>query len=304
MNAIEVHDFKKNYGSIEAVKGISISVREGELFGLIGPDGAGKTTLMRAICTLLVPDGGTILVQGRDVRAEVMAIRALLGYMPQRFSLYQDLSVEQNLDFFADIFGVPDEQKEKRARQLYEFSRLAPFKKRKAGALSGGMKQKLALSCALIHTPKVLVLDEPTTGVDPVSREEFWEIVQSLQKEGTTIFVSTAYLDEADKCDRVALMHLGKIVTTGTPAEVRKTFVKPLFQVSGKDVRALRRFFASLPHVETTQLFGDAVHVVFDRAPSDSEWERWRSDTKENLEGWSARAPSMEDVFFEFLAEK
>lgn len=304
MNAIEIRDFRKNYGAIEAVRSISLAVRQGELFGLIGPDGAGKTTLMRAICTLLVSDEGAIRVQGRDVKTDVVAIRALLGYMPQRFSLYQDLSVEQNLSFFADLFGVTREKREARARQLYGFSRLGPFKKRKAGALSGGMKQKLALSCALIHTPQVLVLDEPTTGVDPVSREEFWEILHTLQKEGTTIFISTAYLDEADKCDRVALMHLGKIVTVGTPAEVRATFVKPLYQVSGQDVRSLRHFFASLPQVQNTQLFGDAVHVVFEREPTNSEWEGWRAATQGNLEHWSARLPSMEDVFLEFIGKK
>jgi ABC-2 type transport system ATP-binding protein len=304
MNAIEIRNFRKHYGAIEAVKGVSLSVRQGEMFGLIGPDGAGKTTLMRAICTLLVPDEGTILVQSHDVKTDIMAIRALLGYMPQRFSLYQDLSVEQNLRFFADLFGVSQEEREKRTEQLYRFSRLAPFKKRKAGALSGGMKQKLALSCALIHTPQVLVLDEPTTGVDPVSREEFWDILRSIQREGTTIFVSTAYLDEADKCDRVALMHQGEIAAVGSPSEVRGTFDQPLYQVSGRDVRALRHFFAALPRVRSTQLFGDSVHVVFDQEPMDSEWQEWRRDSHEDLERWSLQSPSMEDVFFEFIARK
>lgn len=304
MNAIEIQNFRKRYGALEAVKGVSLSVGQGEMFGLIGPDGAGKTTLMRVICTLLVPDEGTILVQSHDVKSDIMAIRALLGYMPQRFSLYQDLSVEQNLRFFADLFGVSQVERERRTEQLYRFSRLAPFKKRKAGALSGGMKQKLALSCALIHTPQVLVLDEPTTGVDPVSREEFWDILRSIQREGTTIFVSTAYLDEADECDRVALMHQGEIAIVGSPDEVRGAFDQPLYQVNGRDVRALRRFFATLPHVRSTQLFGDAVHVVFEREPTDSEWQAWRRDTHENLERWSLQSPSMEDVFFEFIARK
>ncbi|MCX5801862.1 MAG: ABC transporter ATP-binding protein [Candidatus Eisenbacteria bacterium] len=304
MNAIEITDFRKRYGPIEAVKGVSLSVRGGELFGLIGPDGAGKTTLMRAICTLLVPDRGTILVQGRDVTRETMAVRALLGYMPQRFSLYQDLSVEQNLRFFADLFGVRHAEREQRTEQLYRFSRLAPFKKRKAGALSGGMKQKLALSCALIHTPEVLILDEPTTGVDPVSRQEFWEILRSIQGGGTTIFVSTAYLEEADECDRVALMHEGEIGTVGPPKEVRAAFRWPLYQVTGKDVRALRHFLGALPQARGTQLFGDTVHVVFEREPTGSEWQQWQHDSRGNLERWDNQAPSMEDVFFELIGKK
>jgi ABC-2 type transport system ATP-binding protein len=304
MNAIEIQNFRKRYGSIEAVRNVSLSVRQGELFGLVGPDGAGKTTLMRTICTLLLPDQGTILVRGLDVRTQVLAIRAFLGYMPQRFSLYQDLSVEQNLRFFADLFQVPQEERERRTEQLYRFSRLAPFKKRKAGALSGGMKQKLALSCALIHTPQVLVLDEPTTGVDPVSRQEFWDILRSIQSEGTTIFISTAYLDEADKCDRVALMHQGEIAGVGSPNEVKATFRHPLYQISGKDVRALRPFFAALPQARGTQLFGDTVHVVFEQEPTASEWLQWQHDSNGNLERWDLQPPSMEDVFFEFIAGK
>ena len=303
MNAIEIQSFCKRYGSREAVRGVSLSVRHGELLGLIGPDGAGKTTLMRAICTLIIPDEGRILVGGHDVRTEIMAIRALLGYMPQRFSLYQDLSVEQNLRFFADLFGVSKEEREKRTEQLYGFSRLAPFKKRKAGALSGGMKQKLALSCALIHTPEILVLDEPTTGVDPVSRQEFWEILRSIQKEGTTVFVSTAYLDEADEFDRVALMHRGEIGTVGSPDEVKATFRHPLYQATGRDARALRRFFATLPQTRGTQLFGDTVHVVFEQEPAVSDWQQWQRDSQGNLERWNLQPPSMEDVFFEFIAE-
>jgi len=304
MNAIEIQNFRKRYGSIEAVRGISLSVRQGELFGLVGPDGAGKTTLMRTICTLLLPDDGTILVQGLDVRTQIMPIRALLGYMPQRFSLYQDLSVEQNLRFFADLFQVPQEERERRTEQLYRFSRLAPFKKRKAGALSGGMKQKLALSCALIHTPHVLVLDEPTTGVDPVSRQEFWDILRSIQSEGTTIFISTAYLDEADKCDRVGLMHQGEIAGIGSPNDVKATFRHTLYQVSGKDVGALRHFFATLTRARGTQLFGDTVHVVFDQEPTTSEWLQWQDDSNGNLERWNLQPPSMEDVFFEFITRK
>ena len=185
MSAIEITDFVKRYHTIEAVKGVSLSVDKGGLFGLIGPDGAGKTTLLRAVCTLLVPDEGSIHVNGMDTKKDIIQIRSILGYMPQRFSLYQDLTVAQNLKFFADLFQVPPSEQETRVRELYQFSRLEPFKNRLAGALSGGMKQKLALSCALIHTPEILVLDEPTFGVDPVSRDEFWKILYMIREQGT-----------------------------------------------------------------------------------------------------------------------
>ncbi|UCF79109.1 MAG: ABC transporter ATP-binding protein [Candidatus Eiseniibacteriota bacterium] len=298
---IQITNFRKLYGKTEAVKEVSLSVERGELFGLIGPDGAGKTTLMRAVCTLLVPDGGTVLVQGRDAARDIAAVRARLGYMPQRFSLYQDLTVEQNLRFFADLFQVRQKEREGRLEELYRFSRLGPFKKRRAGALSGGMRQKLALSCALVHTPETLVLDEPTTGVDPVSRHEFWEILRAIQKEGTTILVSTAYLDEADRCDRVALMHEGRIVAVGTPEEIKAGFRHVLYRLAGRDARELRRFFSGLPQVHSTQLFGDAVHVVFAKKPGQSDWEEWRHALEGKLEHWSPERPSVEDVFLELI---
>lgn len=302
MNALEIKEFKKNYGDIEAVKGVSLQVKEGELFGLIGPDGAGKTTLMRSVCTLLKSTSGTISVLGHDAAKEVVYIRSILGYMPQRFSLYQDLSVEQNLRFFANIFKVPEEERNERMSQLYHFSRLGPFKKRKAGDLSGGMKQKLALSCALIHTPQLLILDEPTFGVDPVSRQEFWEILNSIREEGTTILVSTAYMDEADLCDRVALMYKGEIVAKGTPQEIRDRYSFLLYRLTGKDTRKLRDLFSSLPQVHTTQLFGDAVHVSFKKSPSRTDWKKWQEETAGNLEDWKKQPPSIEDVFMELSA--
>ncbi len=271
------------------------------MFGLIGPDGAGKTTLMRAVCTLLVPDGGTVLVLGMDATREIVAIRARLGYMPQRFSLYQDLTVEQNLRFFADLFQVKPSERETRLEELYRFSRLKPFKHRRSGALSGGMKQKLALSCALVHTPEILVLDEPTTGVDPVSRHEFWEILGTIQKQGTTILVSTAYLDEADRCDRVALVHDGNVVAAGTPEELKAGFRYSLYSLMGQDVRALQRYFSGLSEVRGTQLFGDSVHVAFTREPGESEWHEWERACVGNLEKRTHEAPSMDDVFLELI---
>ena len=294
----------KRYGQVEAVRGVSLAVQRGELFGLIGPDGAGKTTLMRLVCTLLVADEGRLQVLGLDPERERAQIRARLGYMPQRFSLYPDLSVEQNLRFFADLFQVPAREQESRLERLYAFSRLAPFKKRKAGALSGGMKQKLALSCALIHTPDLLVLDEPTFGVDPVSRLEFWEILRTLHREGVSILVSTAYMDEADLCQRVALMHQGQIAASGSPDQVRAAFPYPLYQIRGADLPALQTFFRGLPLVWDTQAFGDCLHVSFRQAPASTDWEDWQRQAPGQLRQWQVQPPSMEDVFMELAREK
>jgi ABC-2 type transport system ATP-binding protein len=302
MTAIEIKEFVKTYQSVEAVKGISLEVGKGELFGLIGPDGAGKTTLMRSICTLLRPTSGQILVNDMSTLTRVGDIRRILGYMPQRFSLYQDLTVEQNLNFFADLFQVPKEEMLKRREELYHFSKLEPFKHRKAGALSGGMKQKLALSCALIHTPEILILDEPTFGVDPVSRQEFWQILDGIKKQGTTILVSTAYMDEAERCDQIALMHQGKVITRGTPAEIKKQFPHPLYRIRGKDLRKLRDYFSEQKEVHKTQLFGDAIHVSFREKPTEEKWKSWQQDSSGNLTEWREQLPSMEDVFMELTA--
>ena len=304
MNDIEIKEFSKKYGATEAVKNISLSVKKGELFGLVGPDGAGKTSLIRSICTLLVPDSGSILVRGMDVSKSIAEIRSILGYMPQRFSLYQDLTVEQNLRFFADLFQVPEKEREIRKAQLFQFSRLKPFQKRQAGKLSGGMKQKLALSCALIHTPEILVLDEPTFGVDPVSRQEFWEILRIIQKEGTTILVSTAYMDEADQCERIALFFDGNIKGIGTPDELRANFKYPLYKLSGSILRDLRTSFSSFEEVHTTQLFGDSVHVSFKKEPDEKQWGNWQESTNNNLVQWTKLKPTIEDVFLDLMETK
>jgi len=301
MNDIEIKDFSKKYGEIEAVKSISLSIKKGELFGLVGPDGAGKTSLIRTICTLLVPDSGSILVRGMDVSKEISNIRSILGYMPQRFSLYQDLTIEQNLKFFADLFQVPEKERQTRKEQLFQFSRLKPFQKRQAGKLSGGMKQKLALSCALIHTPEILVLDEPTFGVDPVSRQEFWEILRIIQKEGVTILVSTAYMDEADQCDRIALFFDGDIKGVGTPDELRAKYQYPLYKLQGTDLHELRNSFNIIEEVYTTQLFGDSVHVSFNNEPANEKWNEWQSATNNNLTEWTKLKPTIEDVFLDLM---
>ena len=301
MNTIEIKDFVKNYGEVEAVKGINLTVTKGSLFGLIGPDGAGKTTLMRAVCTLLLPDQGSITVNGLDTKKDVLEIRSILGYMPQRFSLYQDLTVAQNLRFFADLFQVPIKEQEKRLAELYQFSRLEPFKNRQAGALSGGMKQKLALSCALIHTPKVLVLDEPTFGVDPVSRDEFWDILYSIREQGTTILVSTAYMDEANLCDKVALFFNGKIQSIDTPDKLKSHYNFPLYEIVVNDQNSMIEVLESEKDTHSIQKFGDSLHISFLSEPDNSWWNELKSKSNDNLTSWRKIEPSIEDIFLDMM---
>jgi ABC-2 type transport system ATP-binding protein len=301
VNDIEIINFSKKYHQLNAVSDLSLSVTAGELFGLIGPDGAGKTSLMRCICTLLVPTTGTIRVKGMETTKHIPEIRSLLGYMPQRFSLYLDLTVEQNLRFFADLFQVPQHERRARLEQLYQFSRLEPFKKRLAGTLSGGMKQKLALSCALIHTPEILILDEPTFGVDPVSRQEFWNILRTIQQQGTTILISTAYMDEANQCDRVALLFSGKIRGTGTPAELRAGYHFPLYRLQAVNLQELEKYFRQQKQVHTIQKFGDALHVSFYEHPDEQYWLSCRQATSGNLQQWIVQPPSIEDRFLELM---
>jgi len=304
MTSIVINNFSKQYGEIQAVEDLNLEISGGELFGLIGPDGSGKTTLMRTLATLLMPSTGQLLIGDMDTAKEPAAIRAILGYMPQRFSLYQDLTVAQNLNFFADLFQVEQHERDQRLEQLYRFSRLLPFKNRRAGALSGGMKQKLALSCALIHTPRVLLLDEPTFGVDPVSRQEFWEILHEINKQGTTILVSTAYMDEADQCDRVALMFEGRIKGTDTPANLRGKYKYPLYLIDASDLRALDHYLNDHPQVHDSQMFGDALHVSFSNDPDEAFWR----DVEQNISGGIRRRhkidPSIEDIFLSLMGER
>jgi ABC-type multidrug transport system ATPase subunit len=304
MNSIKIRDFVKRYGTIEAVKGINLNVERGSLFGLIGPDGAGKTTLMRAVCTLLLPDQGSITVNGFDTKKDVMKIRSILGYMPQRFSLYQDLTVAQNLTFFADLFQVPLEEQQTRLADLYQFSRLEAFKNRKAGALSGGMKQKLALSCALIHTPDILILDEPTFGVDPVSREEFWEILYTIRDQGTTILVSTAYMDEANLCERVALFFNGQIQKIDSPDNLKIQYKYTLFQINVREQNPMIRYFNSMSEVHSIQKFGDSLHISFQEEPDQTKWDEFKNNSDGNLISWNRIDPSIEDIFLDMMENK
>jgi len=221
---IQVHDVSKNFGLIDAVRNVSLHVEEGSIFGLIGSDGAGKSTLLRMLATMIRPSSGRIVIDGLDVVSKRANIKHLIGYMPQRFGLYKDLTVEENLDFFVDIFGISEPERTKRKQRYLSFSNLFPFTQRLAGELSGGMKQKLGLACVLVHEPKILILDEPTNGVDPVSRQEFWNILQEMRQEGMTILISTAYLDEGEKCDQLALMHQSRIFLTATPQHIQSHF--------------------------------------------------------------------------------
>lgn len=259
---IDIRGLTKDYGRTTALREVTFSVPEGTIFGLIGPDGAGKTTLYRILATLLTPDRGTATVAGLDVVREFRQLRTLIGYMPERFSLYPDLTVDENLHFFASLFGV-------KVRDHFDliapiFSQLARFPDRRAGALSGGMKQKLALSCALIHRPRILLLDEPTTGVDAVSRSEFWGMLATLREKGITILVSTSYMDEAARCDRIALLHRGRILGIDTPTRLTARLGDPLYAASAGEMYPLLLTLRGMPGVKDCYTFGATLHVVVD----------------------------------------
>ena len=257
---IEIKEISKSYDEIQALNEISLKVDKGELFGLIGPDGAGKTTLMRILMTLLLPDSGEATMNGLDIIKDFKNIRHIVGYMPGRFSLYQDLSVEENLNFFATVFGTTVQENYDIIRDIYY--QIEPFKNRRAGKLSGGMKQKLALSCALIHKPKILVLDEPTTGVDAVSRKEFWEMLKKLQEKEITILVSTPYMDEATLCDRVALIQKGQILDIDSPKRITEKFPRKIIRVRSDEMYRLINDLRTFEKAESVFAFGQYVHFT------------------------------------------
>ncbi len=267
--AVISRDISKAYEDIDALSHISLAVKKGELFGLIGPDGAGKTTLFRILTSLLLPDSGSGLVENLDIIKDFKKIRKIIGYMPGRFSLYQDLTVEENLNFYATIFGTNIEENYDLIRDIYV--QIEPFKKRQAGKLSGGMKQKLALSCALIHKPEVLFLDEPTTGVDAVSRKEFWEMLKNLQKKGITILVSTPYMDEAGLCDRVALIQKGKILEIDKPDNITKRYPLPLFEVKSSRMYQLAGDLLKYKTAQSAFRFGDSIHLSLNKEEKNND---------------------------------
>ena len=260
MPDVVLQNISKSYGTVEAVKDVSFSVNKGEIFGLIGPDGAGKTTIFRLLTTLLLPNAGDAYVNGLDVQKDFKQIRSFVGYMPGRFSLYQDLSVEENLNFFATLFNTTVEENYDLIKDIYV--QLEPFKTRKAGNLSGGMKQKLALCCALIHRPKVLFLDEPTTGVDVVSRKEFWEMLKRLKKQGITILVSTPYMDEAVMCDRIALIQNGEIMSIETPQTIIDDYADKLYAIRSENMSKLLKDLRTIDVVKSCNSFGEFHHIT------------------------------------------
>jgi ABC-type multidrug transport system ATPase subunit len=289
MYALSIHNINKSYGSFQALKNISFDVEQGELFGLIGPDGAGKTTLFRILTTLLLADGGIASVAGLDVVRDYRKIRNSIGYMPGRFSLYQDLTVEENLAFYATIFHTTIEENYSLIKDIYE--QIEPFKKRRAGKLSGGMKQKLALCCALIHKPIVLFLDEPTTGVDPVSRKELWDMLKNLKEQGITIIVSTPYMDEASLCDRIALMQQGKILSVDTPVNFEANYPKKLYSMESENNRSLLKELRNNPSVCSVYSFGQSLHVTFNDLPDNT------------ISGLKEIQPTIEDCFIQLRTE-
>lgn len=301
MTTIQVSDVYKSYGKIVALEGVSLEVAEGEIFGLIGPDGAGKTTLFRILTTLLTPDKGAASVLGFDVVKDFKAIRRKVGYMPGRFSLYQDLTVLENLRFFAQVFGATIEENYYLIKDIYK--QIEPFKHRRAGQLSGGMKQKLALSCALIHKPRVLFLDEPTTGVDAVSRKEFWDMLHRLRQEGITILVSTPYMDEAEKCDRIALIQKGRLLAIDTPRGIVQAFDKPLWAIQADQLylalQALRRH----PNVASVFPFGDELHLTAKGDMSSDELSNYLRNAGFENAAVSAIPATIEDCFMELMAD-
>lgn len=303
MKPILVHNLSKSYNGVEALKGISLKVDEGELFGLIGPDGAGKTTLFRILATLLKPDRGSAQVSGLDAVSDYRKIRPLLGYMPGKFSLYSDLSVRENLEFFASVFGTSIEENYELVKPIY--SQLEPFSDRLAGALSGGMKQKLALSCALIHRPRVLLLDEPTTGVDAVSRKEFWDMLDHLKAAGITIMVSTPYMDEAARCERVALIQDGRIMKTDLPGEVTKAFQNPLFRVKAADKYRLIQVLREHESCKAAHPFGEFVHFTDRSGSLDADQIENYLLKRDMQDVYVERTrPGIEDTFMQLMQEE
>jgi ABC-2 type transport system ATP-binding protein len=283
---------------------LTLAVDEGEIFGLVGPDGAGNTTIMRLLTAIMLPDGGEAWVAGRHTVREAEQIKEDIGYMSQRFGLYPDLTVMENINFYADIYSQPYRGRQERIERLLAFSNLTPFKRRKAGDLSGGMKQKLGLACALIHTPKVLFLDEPTNGVDPVSRRDFWRILYQLLREKVTIFVTTAYLDEAERCNRVGLIHNGRLLACGTPDEVKKLMRGTILEIRVQDPRQAVNVLKGRLSEGSVGLFGDRVHVVsMEHQRTSAEAEAVLADAGLEVIGIRPVPPSLEDVFISVLAE-
>jgi ABC-2 type transport system ATP-binding protein len=301
---IEVTALSKRFAASSAVDSLSFSVARGEIFGLVGPDGAGKTTIMRMLAGVMRPDAGSITVDDVDVIAEPERAKRHLSYMPQRFGLYEDLTTDENIRFFADLFGIDARVREERAVRLLAASGMTPFRRRLAGQLSGGMKQKLGLICSLIHTPRVLLLDEPTTGVDPVSRREFWAILYSLREDGVTIVISTSYLDEAERCGRLALLHAGRLFQCDTPNALKERLHGAIIAVATRAPREAKAALEGLQGVASILLVGSGLHVMVDDAARRVPELRARLMARGiAIEEVASVAPSIEDLFVAFLQD-
>lgn len=301
MNAVSVNRLSKSYNGVKALDDVSFDVAKGELYGIIGPDGAGKTTLFRILTTLILPDKGTALVEGTDVVKDYSAIRNIIGYMPGKFSLYQDLTVEENLNFFATVFNTTVKENYHLIEDIYKH--IEPFRTRRAGKLSGGMKQKLALSCALIHKPDVLFLDEPTTGVDPVSRTEFWEMLMKLKKQGITIIVSTPYMDEAKLCDRIALMQNGKFLRIDTPENIVASYPDRLWAVRSNSMHRLLDDLRSCQGINSSFSFGTCYHATMDETLTVEILKGYLLDKGHRNIEINEISPTVEDCFMLLLKE-
>ncbi len=302
-DAVVFTGVSRRYGAVEAVSNLSLTIETGEMFGLIGPDGAGKTTTIRMLCGLLRPDAGTIRVLGLDPSRQHRTLTQSVGYLSQRFSLYADLSIDENIAFFAEIHGVPDFGA--RRDRLLDLTQLTPFRRRLAGQLSGGMKQKLALACTLVHEPRLIVLDEPTTGVDPVSRREFWKLLSEFLSHGITIVMSTPYLDEAERCSRVAMLHNGRLLALDAPGGLRATLPGALYEVIAPDRRRAAAALRALPEVSSVQTFGERAHVRLEHVDGDGAATLEARLKASGVPVTSIRQvpPSLEDVFVTRLGE-
>jgi len=293
---ITAENLTRSFGTLVAVDHLNLEVTEGEIFSLVGPDGAGKTTTLRLLCGLVNPTEGRAVVAGHDVGREIDAVKDQIGYMAQRFGLYSDLTVDENMNFYSDLFGVVGRERDELMARLLRMTRMDPFRKRQAGKLSGGMKQKLALMCTLLHKPKVLFLDEPTNGVDPVSRRDFWAILYQLVKDGLTVFVTTAYLDEAERANRVGFMHQGKMIRCDTPAALKQGLEEECYRVWSNDNRKTREILERQPGVLTAQPAGAELHLFFD--PKQTSIERLEQSTSFEQQRIQ---PSLEDVFIALM---
>ncbi len=305
MILLTINNISKSFGDIKAISSLDFSVNQGEIFGLVGPDGAGKSTLLRILASILQPSDGTVFIKEINVHENSFIIKENLAYMPQRFGLYEDLTVEENLDFFGKLFGVSNKEIGKRKKRLYEFSRLEPFKDRLAGKLSGGMKQKLGLACSLIHSPELILLDEPTNGVDPVSRREFWKILYELLTDGVTIVVSTAYMDEAERCTRVGLMYDGSFLTLGTPSEIKNSIKAGLLEIITSDIWEAERLLLENKNYKNVIRQGPSLRIFSYNPEKDKEnIAQFLSSNGIQIISITRKHPSLENCFMEIISQR